>query len=159
MRNKFIEPASVRVPGSPTVPPLGGWNAAGTTYDWTVNHDAEEQTGVSRAITHGANTANVGLVRHQGEKAPLTLRYTGTILTREQLVAMYSWFALCETQTIHFEDCEQNVYEVIITSFNPIRKRVVRNSRDLANAELHVWTYSIEMDVIQVISGYLAAVV
>lgn len=136
-RNKFIEPTS------------------NFTYSWEVNHDAEETFGQQRNISHSANTANVGLVRQQGAKEPLTLRYTGTILTLLQLQEMWGWFNACDTQTIHFEDFEGNKYEVIITSFLPIRKRVARNPRDPTNAPTHIWTYSIEMDVIQILSGPL----
>jgi hypothetical protein len=128
-------------------------------YPWEVNHDTEEQVGKTRNITHDANTANIGFVRQQAPSDPTTLRYTGTILTRSQLLQMWAWYTLCETQTIYFQDFEGVKYEVIITHFLPVRKRVQRNPRDPANAPDHVWTYSIEMDVIRVVSGYLAGIV
>lgn len=140
-RNKFINPKD-----------LG-------EYPWPVNHDTEEQFGKNRSITHSANTANVGLVRQQGETEPLTLRYTGTILTLAQVQAFWVWFNLCDSQTIFFEDCDGNRYEVIIASFLPIKKRVARNMSDPTNAPTNVWTYSIEMDVIRVVSGSLAGLV
>lgn len=141
MRNKFIDPKTA------------------AEYSWAINHDEEEEVGRSRNIQHTANTANTGLVRQQGAQEPLELKYSGTILTLAQLQYMWAWFALCESQTIWFQDFENNVYEVTISAFHPVRKRVARNPRDLTNAPLHIWDYTIEMDVIRVRSGPLAGYV
>lgn len=136
-RNKFVDPRTA------------------FEYPWPINHDAEEQFGKTRNINHSANTENVGLVRQQGDMDPLTIRLTGTILERAQLLQFWAWFNLCETQTIRFQDFEDNIFEVIVSAFQPLRKRVSKNPRDPANAPTHVWTYSIEMDVISVVSGSL----
>jgi len=63
--------------------------------------------------------------------------------------------ALGRTQTIYLTDFSGAQYEVLITDFTPVRKRVVRNVHDPVNAPTWIWTYSITMDVVTIISGYL----
>lgn len=125
-------------------------------YAWPINHSEEEEGGRVRNIETTALTAGVGLVMQQGADSLPTLRYTGTILTEAQKAAMDSWFELCRGQTIIFRDFTGDEAEVIVTAFKPRRVRTMRNARDLANAPLHYWTYSIEMTVIRVISGVIA---
>lgn len=125
-------------------------------YPWPINHSEEEEGGRVRNIETTALTSGVGLVMQQGADSLPTLRYSGTILTEAQLVAMRSWYELCRTQTIIFRDFAGDEAEVIVTAFKPTRKRTMRNARDLVNAPLHYWTYSLEMTVIRVISGAIA---
>lgn len=127
--------------------------ATSETYAWVINHSDEEETGRDRSVTIEANTGNVGLVKQQGELTPLTLRYTGTILTRAQLVTMNAWYTKCETRSIHFTDFAGDAYEVVITAFHPKRLRAALNPRDPVNAPLHYWTYTIEMMVLAVLGG------
>lgn len=129
-----------------------------TTWEWPVNHSEEQETGVSRSVQHGAKTAG-GLVRQQADDQPLNLRYSGTIFHKAQVTEMIHWFQLCATQTINFEDFAGDEYEVLITSFQPVRKRTIRNPRDFTNAPLWYWTYEIEMEVVRVIKGIWTGVV
>lgn len=135
-RNTFIDPAGDRA-----------------NYDWAINHSEEQEFGKGRNIEHGANTANTGYVRQQSDDGPMTLRLSGTILTKAQVVEMIAWYNLCETQTIYFEDFTGDKYEVVISSFKPIRRRTVSNPRDRVNAPYWYWTYDIEMDVVSFIDS------
>lgn len=139
-RNIFIDPAGDR-----------------DDYSWAINHSEEQEFGQARNIEHGANTADTGYVRQQSDNGPMILRFSGTILTRAQIVEMIAWYRLCEEQTIHFEDFTGDRYEVIITAFRPTRHRTIRNPRDLANAPYWFWRYEIEMDVVRVIESVWAA--
>jgi hypothetical protein len=141
MRDRFIDPAT------------------GDHYDFHINHEAEEPVGRTRSIQHSANTANVGLVRTQGEKTPLVMRWTGTILHLAQLQAMWDYFERCDYRTIHVRDAFGDEYEVQITRFDPVRVRVAKNAKDAANAPLNKWTYTLEMEVFTVISGSIAGIV
>lgn len=128
---------------------------AGTlpTYSWEINHDAEDEGGKSRNITVTANTGRTGLVRQEGDETPLTLSYSGTFFSKNQLVRMLRYWEACSTRTIRFVDFLGDTYGVLITDFRPLRKRVVRNPRDQANAPGVIWTYKIVMQVIDIISG------
>lgn len=129
-----------------------------TEYVWPINHSEEDSVGKRRNIQESANTGNTGLVKQQGDQVPLVLKYTGTILKKSQVAAFIEWFQLCDSQTIYFYDFAGDQYEVIITAFEPIRLRTIKNPKDQANAPFHYWHYSIEMEVIKVISGVWAGV-
>lgn len=133
--------------------------ATGASYPWPINHETEEGFGQERAITTEANTANTGLVRVQGDRQPMQLRLSGKMLTRAQRDAFWDWFNRCETRTIHYSDVEGNTFEVQITAYNPVRVRAERNLRDLVNAPTWIYTYTMAMDVIRVVSGPLAGLV
>ena len=135
VRNRFTDPAT------------------GSFYDWQVNHSTESSFGKTRQISESANTANTGLVKQQGDAQPLRMKLQGTILHLKQKEEFQRFWELCETQTIIFRDFTGAEYEVIITQFDPVRKRTVKNPRDFKNAPLWYWTYELEMEVIRVISG------
>lgn len=134
----------------------------GTIYDWPLNHDTEEGMEKRRNIEHSAPTgqgsdASVGLIKQQGDDSPMLIKLGGKILDRDQHVAFLAWWKLCQTQTIYFRDFASNEYEVLITAYSPQRQRVVRNTRggtDLATeAPQNTWAYTLEMEVVRVISG------
>jgi hypothetical protein len=125
---------------------------SGEVYSWHINHSDEEEVSKERSITRTSNTGNVGVVRQQGDDGPLLLRFTGSILHRAQLVAMWRFYAMCHSQTIHFYDFDDQAYEVQIIAFSPVRKRTLRNPRD-SSAPMHYWTYSITMEVYAYING------
>lgn len=135
-RNTFTDPNSVR-----------------PTYEWQINHDEEDDFGKSRQVSHGANTANTGLVRQQADDDPMVIRLRGTILHKAQHAEMAAWFALCKTQTVYFEDFSGDKYEVLITAFRPTRQRTIKNPRDFANAPYHYWKYEMEMEVVTFLTG------
>jgi hypothetical protein len=138
MRNRFIDPAGVK-----------------DDYDWLVNHTEEEDAGKTRTITRTAPTSNVGLVKQQGEEGPSILRFSGTILDRSQFRAFWEWYMLCNTQTIHFRDFDEQVYEVQITSFVPKRVRKLLSPQRDASLPNHYWTYTMEMEVYSYVDGDL----
>jgi hypothetical protein len=140
-RNRFTNPAN------------------GDFYDWQINYSEEEEFGKTRSIEHGANTANTGLVKQQGDDSPLKISVNGVILHKAQLVEMIQWWKLCGTQTIYFKDFTDEEYEVLITSFRPTRHRTIHNPRDFANAPLWYWRYVLEMEVVTIRSGVWAGVV
>lgn len=139
-RNNFTDPATAK------------------SYDWQINHTDEGQFGKTRQISESANTANTGLIKQQGDTGPLIIKVTGTILHKHQIEEFIDWYQLCENQTILFKDFAGEEYEVIITSFQPVRKRTVKNPRDFANAPLWYWTYELDMEVISVRSGVWSGV-
>lgn len=138
MRNRFTDPQT------------------GETYDWQINHESEEEGGRQRSISHSGNTSGLGLVRQQGAQVPLSFRYGGAILHLAQFEAMWHFFQLCESRTILFRDFHGDVYEVTITAFSPTRVRG-RNFADPA-IPMHFWRYSIDMEVLRVVSGTMAEV-
>jgi hypothetical protein len=137
-RNQFINPAT------------------GATYSWLVTHTEEEDSGKARNITRTAPTSGYGLVRQQGDDGPFLLKLSGTILDRSQLVAMWQWYALCRTQTIHFLDADAQRYEVQITDFAPKRIRKALSPHRDASTPLHYWTYTIVLEVYAFIAGDMA---
>ncbi|MBW7998501.1 MAG: hypothetical protein FVQ81_18395 [Candidatus Glassbacteria bacterium] len=128
-------------------------------YSWQVNHSTEDDVGKARTVESSANTANTGLNPQQADDQPLLLKYAGTIFHKAQLEEMIGWFNLCATQTIYFHDFAGESYEVLITSFKPVRHRTIHNPKDFANAPLWFWKYTIEMRVVRVIDGVWDSVV
>lgn len=133
MPNRFIDPAGVR-----------------PDYVWQIGHKEEDDAGRGRGVTATQVVAGTRTIQQQGNLDALRFVYSGSILEKPQLVAMLDWLALCETQTIHFEDFEGDHYEVVITDFRPRRVWTARNPRD---GSTRYWTYKLELTVIRVISG------
>lgn len=131
----------------------------GSFYDWQVNHSTENAFGKARQVTESANTANTGLIKQQGDASPLQIKLAGTILHLAQHKEFIRFWELCESQTIIFRDFTGDEYEVMITSYLPLRKRTIRNPRDFANAPLWYWSYDLEMDVVRIIKGVWEGVV
>ena len=117
------------------------------TYEWQIMHDEEQGSDLRRNVERTAVTSGVGFVRQQGEDSPQLLRFNGTILHSAQLAAMRDYYDACRTRTIFFRDIDGTEYEVLITSFNPQRRRTIKNPRDSA-INLHFWDYEIEMEIV-----------
>lgn len=128
------------------------------TYDWPLNYEEEEGFEKRRNISHGANTGETGLVRKQADDSPSVWKLRGRILQEAMLKEIWAWWQLSKTQTIIFRDFVGDEYEVMFTYFNPTRHRVVRNPRDPENAEQHVWSYEMELEVVRIISGPMVGV-
>lgn len=124
-----------------------------TEYLWPLNHSEEEAIGEERPITETAVTSGIGVVRQQGAEAPLKILLRGTVLDPAQHAAFIAWRRRCRTHTIQFRDFAGDVFEVLITSYKPQRQAVLRNPRGGSTAPLHIWKYTMELDVISVISG------
>lgn len=126
-----------------------------SNYDWPLNHSEEDQFGKQRSIEHSAPTATTGLIRQQGADSPMILSLSGTILRETHYQAMWEWWKLSETQTIYFHDFAGDSYEVIFTTFQPVRHRTIRNPQDFTNAPYHFWRYRMELEVVRFIDGPL----
>jgi hypothetical protein len=129
-------------------------SAGGSTYQWLINHTEEEEFGRRRNIDHSAPTSGIGHIRQQGDDEAMVLSLTGHILHRSQYVEMFKWFDRSRKETIQFRDFDMQEFEVIITSFRPVRKRTLRNPRDTSIPH-HYWDYSMEMEVITFLDGDL----
>lgn len=139
--NKFINPAT------------------GDTYEWQINHHEEGEFGRSRAISRTAmSKSGTGLGRQQGDDSPMVQQLKGVILRKAQRDTFIAWYALCQTQTIYFEDFAGERYEVIIASFKPTRRAVARNHQDLANMPTWVYDYTMDLEVIRALTGPWAGV-
>lgn len=121
-------------------------------YEWAIGHREEQEAGRDLTASATANVANTQVVVQQGDMGPVKFTYAGSILTREQLVSMWQWFNLCQYQTIYFTDYAGDKYEVLITSFKPVRKSG-QNFRGGAGAPRWYWEYTIELTVIRNIAG------
>lgn len=116
------------------------------TYVFEVNHSEEQAPDQGRSIDHQAVTTGPRFVIQQGTSNPLTLKFSGTILTQAQLDAMQSYYDACSTRTVFFRDFTGVEFEVIVTRFDYLRKRTLSNPR--APLLKHYWTYDLEMEVI-----------
>lgn len=128
----------------------------GSTYVWPINYLEDNSTGKERTIEVTANTGNVGLVRQQGDDQPLTLAFSGTILTQAHLDAFWLYYILSESQTIYFDDVDGTRYEVQITKFVPKKQRGRNPANGTGTSGLFYWKYDMEMTVYTVVSGPLA---
>jgi hypothetical protein len=139
LRNRFINPAD------------------GSDYVWEVNHNEEEDFGRTVNLDLSAPTGdNTDFIRQEGQQEPLSFRFAGDILTQTQYNAMWFFYTLCRAHTIYFEDVTGAMWEVTITSFKPKRVRASRNPRAAAGTvqSHYIWSYTIEMQVISLISGW-----
>lgn len=126
--------------------------ATGETYPWPINHSEEQTFGKKRNLTSGAPTGHTGLTIQQGDDDPMVLELSGTILTVAQYEQMIHWWALSAGSTIYFTDFAGDAYEVIITDFDALRQRTLRNPRD-RSIPYHYWTYTIRMQVVTILAG------
>lgn len=117
------------------------------TYIFAVNHSEESANEQTRDVTRTANTSGTGFVRQQSASSPEVRKWTGTILQKSQYDAMQAYYLACSTRTVFFTDFTGVEKEVVITSFNPTRKRTQRNQRD-PSIPFHYWTYELTMEVI-----------
>lgn len=140
-RNRFVDPAGVY-----------------PAYNWPVNHSEEEAFGRTHNVEQTATTNNLGLVRQQGPDDPLALKLSGTIFHEAQHGQFIGWWALSSQHSIYFYDFTGAGYEVTITSYLPTRKATLRNPRD-RSIPLHYYSYTMEMDILRVLSGPWAGIV
>jgi len=116
-------------------------------YEFQVNHSEEEGFDFRRNLERTTTTSGVGFVRQQGDDSPALLRFTGTILHQNQYNQMAAYYIASQTRTIFFRDFTGTEYEVMITAWNPVRKRTLKNPRD-QSINLHYFSYTLEMEVI-----------
>ncbi len=126
----------------------------GLSYAWAINPTSEDSPSLRRQYEAGAPTT-VGLVRQQGVAEPLTIGLRGTILDPAQKAMLDTFCEANESATLIFEDYAHDVYEVVITSWDPRLERALRNP---VTGGLVIWRYTLEMSVVKVLAGaYLAA--
>lgn len=121
-------------------------------YVWDIGHATEQEAGRDMPVQASANVANTRVITQQGDLGPVSFSYQGAILTRAQVVAFWQWLNLCQYQTIHFYDFAGDQYEVVITSFKPVRV-AGRNRRGGDEAPLWYWTYTLTMEVVTILAG------
>lgn len=130
------------------------------TYSWPINHSEEDESGMSASIQRTAPVDGMGFVYQISETSPLVLRWKGTVLQHSQILKMWQFYGICQgaygnRRTIHILDFAGGHYEVLFNSFQPVRNRVAYNPRAEREIDkLIKWTYSMEMDVIRVITGW-----
>lgn len=127
----------------------------GITYSWQRNHEEEDESGKQRAITHTANTGNVGLVRQQGEESPWIITWRGKIFHRSQFIQFWDWFRLCKIQTIHLIDFDDQGWEVQIIDLRMKRTRKLTAASPDATMRTHYYEYTIVFEVYDFLSGDL----
>lgn len=129
--------------------------ATGEFYEWHRNHESEESAGKTRAIAGKANTGNTGRVRQQGASEPYVLKLKGRIVHRAQHVEMWTWYELCETQTIRFVDHEGFSYIGQVSSYQESRIRKERSASPDLSMQQHYFEYELEFQVYSIESGDL----
>lgn len=124
------------------------------TYDWDVNYDEENTFGRTRNIDATQNTGATDFIFQQGADEPMVISVSGKALTKMQHAKFCAFYSRSQYQTMIFEDFEGAQFEVMITSYQPKRVRAARNPRGQAGgAGLHYYTYTLEMMVLNVLSG------
>lgn len=131
--NTFIDPAGVKA-----------------QYQWTINHEKEEEVDNSRGLTDGAPTSDIGLLPQQGPPKPLKFTWEGKLFTQADKNAMDSWWVLCESQSIYLIDFAGSEYEIVIEDWKPKRVGVAWNKRGQIP---FLWEYTIVIRVLTVLSG------
>lgn len=123
--------------------------ATGDTYTWEVNQSAVPQLVRHRNVETAQPTAagweHVAPVLTQGEETHKIQKLEGLIATQSQHEAFLNFWRICAERTVHFLPCTGGRYEVVIRSYNPTRKRVVKGPR---GARLHVWDYEMSMEIV-----------
>lgn len=114
-------------------------------YEWQIMWDEEEGEELTRNLERTAVTSGVGFVRQQGADSPQLFRFSGKILEQNQYDKMKAYYEASRLRTVFFRDFTGTEYEVLITKFNPKRRRTLHNPRD-TSIPLHFWEYEIEME-------------
>lgn len=121
-------------------------------YFWPINHNDMDPSGRQRTITATAPSAGFGLVRQQGVDQPMSLNLKGDILHEAQRIAFIQWWALCDQQSVYFYEFSGEQYEVMITNFAETKMPLARNLAD-PTIPFHMYNYSLDMDVLNILSG------
>lgn len=123
--------------------------ATGATYVWERNPSADGETAgfKQRNISRTSRTAtHVGPVRQQGDDGPIIHDWTINVLSSAMEEELWSWYVLCNTQTILVTDWDGDQYEGQIIYLSRARKA----------ASTQYAVYEIQFEVYRLISGVLA---
>lgn len=124
------------------------------TYDWEVNYNSESEFGAQRNVDSFQNTSGTGFIIQQGDDQPIAISVSGKFFTKAQHQKFVAFYKRSQFQTMVFEDFEGAQYEVMITAYKPQRVRTQRNPRgNNEDNRLHYYEYTMEMLVLNVISG------
>lgn len=124
-----------------------------SSYEWTINHAAEDTTTLSRSSEHSAPNAALTVVRQQSASGPQLIRLHGTVLDPAQRTSLEDFFTRCEDRILRFHDAEGDEYEVTLTSLDIHAEKVGINPR---HPELsHIWRVSLEMLILGVLDSQL----
>ena len=126
-------------------------------YQFPVNYSEEGEFGRRRNLERTASTNHVGVVRQQGDDGPLIITFNGVIFHADMHQKLINYFAVGRDRTVFFTDFEGWQYEVFLIAYLPTRVRTLRNPRD-PSIPYHYWKYSMEMEVVNALSGPWAAV-
>lgn len=130
--------------------------ANGDTYLWHHNPETAEDRGKGRQISGSANTGLTGRVRQQGDAGSMVLKYQVRVRKAAMRAALWAWYQLCATQTVHYHDHDGAVYEVQITD---LQEKPVRRERMVAldpGMPQHYYEMTVTMEVYNFVSGPLA---
>jgi hypothetical protein len=130
--------------------------ANGAEYVWHTSHSDEAERPVSRNIAARLTTGH-NRVLHESPGEPTRMRWQGKIFHRAQLQAFWSWYRLCDTQTIYLYDFDGQGYEVQIESFAPTRVRKLSYTGKDPSMPHHYYSYEITFLVYRFIAGDEAA--
>lgn len=123
--------------------------ASGMNYTWEVNAREVPGNVQKRAVEAlqptAAGYANTQPVLIQSEQHHQIERIEGLIANRTQHEAFLNFWRISAERTIHYLPCTGGRFEVVVRSYTPTRKRVVRGPR---GARLHVWTYELTMEIV-----------
>lgn len=106
--------------------------------------DGKRERSVAVLKPAAAGWRPVSSTLQQSERGPLTKRYSGLAPSRAQHAMLLRFRALSEEQSVIFEDPDGTTREVLVTAYEPTRRRVVRGPR----GGLEVWNYQLELQVL-----------
>jgi hypothetical protein len=120
--------------------------ADNSTYVWPRNPLTEGAHEKPRNIERTSKTGNVGATKQQGDDGPYILDWTVDAFDSSFETALWTWYVLCQKQTIYLTDWlgEQNEGQIITLS----RQRI--------NDIQHHAQYLMQFEVYRFISGPLA---
>ncbi len=125
----------------------------GETYVWQVNDSEVEAAVKTRTIGHLQPTAagweTVRPIRQQGESGPNIRRFRGMVAQRAQHEVFLRFYQICQAHTVHLILYTGERLEVIIRSYEPGRKRLIRGPH---GARWYVWRYTMEIEIVTQIS-------
>lgn len=132
-------------------PPAGrnafGDPRTGTLYPWAMNHREEQAGAWVRQITNLQPTIArwkaVRAIRQQAARDELVMKLGGTAPTLAQHEMFLAMQDLSLRQTIYFFHAAGEVWECLLSDYEPQRRYLIRGPR----GEKYVWDYSLQLDV------------
>lgn len=133
--------------------------ATGAQYVWPHNPPPDGITQPSqkqRQIDRASSTGNVGATKQQGDDGPYILHWEPLVFTAAHEEALFTWYALCDTQTIYLTDWNGEEYEGQIVTLGRQQIGALGGPGDTSQ-RLFYSKFIFEFEVYRFISGPLAA--